>query len=139
MIDQFLLTIGFEDECESLTLLGVEPQTLLELGLVVGDEAGDVVFGQDDDEFGVSGLRDELLAAASEPSSGSQFPAVLPREDVEQVPGAIEVEPSEEIEAVPEVVEESAVDSLVVHDDLVATARSSVKLLRDARGWLGVS
>ena len=23
MIDQFLITVGFEDECESLTLLGV--------------------------------------------------------------------------------------------------------------------
>ena len=28
MIDQFLLTIGFEDECETLTPLGVEPQSL---------------------------------------------------------------------------------------------------------------
>ena len=34
MIDQFLLIIGFEDECGSLTLLGVEDQTLLQLGLV---------------------------------------------------------------------------------------------------------
>jgi hypothetical protein len=44
MIDQFLLTVGFEDECECLTLLGVEPQTLLELGLVAVDEGGDVIF-----------------------------------------------------------------------------------------------
>jgi hypothetical protein len=29
MIDQFLLTIGFDAGCETLTILGVEPQTLL--------------------------------------------------------------------------------------------------------------
>ena len=43
--------------CESLTLLGVEPQTLLDLGLVVVDESGDVVFGQEEVE--VTGLREE--------------------------------------------------------------------------------
>ena len=48
MIDQFLLTIGLEDDCESLTLLGAEPQTLLDLGLVAVDESGDVVFGQEE-------------------------------------------------------------------------------------------
>eukprot|EP00435_Cladocopium_sp_Y103_P016755 s3453_g4.t1 len=124
MIDLFLLTIGFEDECESLTLLGVEPQTLLDLGLVVVDEVG---------------LRDELPVAAAAESSGSQVPSVLPPLDVDNMPGAIEVEPGEEIEAVAEVLEESAADSLVLHDDLVVTARSSVKLLRDAYRWLGVS
>ena len=40
----------------------VETQTLLDLGLVVVDEAGDVIFRQD--EFEVSGLRDEMPAAA---------------------------------------------------------------------------
>eukprot|EP00435_Cladocopium_sp_Y103_P029091 s1251_g7.t1 len=102
------------------------------------DLEGDVVFGQADDEFGVSGLRDELPATA-EQSSGSQVPAVLPPLDVDNMPEAIDVEPGEEIEAVPEVMEESAADSLTVHDDLVVTARSSVKLLRDACRWLGVS
>ena len=29
MIDQFLITVGFEDECVSLTLLGVQPQTVV--------------------------------------------------------------------------------------------------------------
>ena len=32
MIDQFLLTIGFDADCETLTLIGVEPHTLLDLG-----------------------------------------------------------------------------------------------------------
>ena len=44
----------------SLTLLGVEPHTLLDLGLVVVNESGDVVFGHDDDMIG--GLREELPA-----------------------------------------------------------------------------
>ena len=101
MIDQFLLTIGFEDECESLTLLGVETQTLLDLGLVVVDEAGDVVFGQD--EFEVSGLRDELPATTAQSSSGSQVPAVLPPEGVVPMHASGEVEPGDEIEAVPKV------------------------------------
>ena len=135
MIDQFLLTIGFEDECESLTLLGVEPQTLLDLGLVVVDESGDVVFGQE--EFEVTGLREEPPAAAT--SGNSQIPAVLPPENGGQLPDACEVEPGEEIQAVPEIVEESNVDSLTVHDGLVVTARSTVKLLRDACRWYGVS
>ena len=100
MIDQFLLTIGFEDECESLTLLGVEPQTLLDLGLVVVDESGDVVFGQE--EFGVTGLREEPPAAAAEASGSSQIPAVLPPENGGQLPYACEVEPGEEIQAVPD-------------------------------------
>ena len=79
MIDQFLLTIKFEDECESLTLLGVEPQTLLDLGLV----------GQE--EFEVTGLREEPPAA--EASGNSQIPAVLPPENGGQLPDACEVEP----------------------------------------------
>ena len=57
-------------------MLGVETQSLLDLGLVVVDEAGDVIFGQE--EFEVSGLRDEMPATAYEPSRGSQVPAVLP-------------------------------------------------------------
>ena len=40
MIDQFLLKICFEDECESLTVLGVEMQTLLGFSFVAcGDES----------------------------------------------------------------------------------------------------
>ena len=56
MIDKFLLTIGFEDECESLTLLGVETQTMLDLGLVVVDKQVTwcVVFGQDEFDVSVS-------------------------------------------------------------------------------------
>ena len=119
------------------TLLGVETQSLLDLGLVVVDEAGDVIFGQE--EFEVSGLRDEMPATAYEPSRGSQVPAVLPPENLDQMFDVVEVEPGEEIEAGPEVVEESNEDSLTIHDELVVTARSSVKLLRDACRWLGVS
>ena len=79
MIDQFLLTIGFEDECESLMLLGVEDQTVLQLGLVaVGDE-GDVVFGQEQD-FVVTGLRDEQ-PSSSKKASSSKVPDVLPPDD----------------------------------------------------------
>ena len=46
MIDQFLITIGFEDECEPLTLLAVQPQTLLELGLVMTDVVEMLFFDQ---------------------------------------------------------------------------------------------
>jgi hypothetical protein len=35
MIDQFLITIGFDVDCETLTFLGVAPHSLLDLGLVV--------------------------------------------------------------------------------------------------------
>ena len=84
------------------------------------DEAGDVIFGQE--EFEVSGLRDEVPATANEPSSGFQVPAVLPPENLYQMLDVAEVEPGEEIEAVPEVVEESNVDSLTIHDELVVTA-----------------
>ena len=59
-------------------------------------------------------------------------------ENLDQMFDVVEVEPGEEIEAVPEVVEESNEDSLTIHDELVVTARSSVKLLRDACRWLGV-
>ena len=38
----------------------------------------------------------------------------------------------------PEIVEEFNVDSLTVHDGLVVTARSTVKLLRDVCRWYGV-
>ena len=40
MIDQFLITVGFEDGCESLTLHGVQPPTLWELGFVMIDDGG---------------------------------------------------------------------------------------------------
>ena len=60
MIDQFLITVGFDADCEALTFLGVEPHSLLDLGLVVVDDAGDVVFGHDDTTVG--GLREELPA-----------------------------------------------------------------------------
>ena len=57
MIDQFLLTVGFEDECETLTLLGVEEQNLTQLGLVAVGEDGDEI--RDAEELVVTGLRDE--------------------------------------------------------------------------------
>ena len=49
------------------------------------------------------------------------------------------LKPGEEIEAVPEVVEESSEETLTIHEELVVTANSSIKLLRDAGRWLGVS
>ena len=94
MIEKLFLTIGFEDERESLTLLGVEPQTLLDLGLVVVDESGDVVFGREEVE--VTGLREEPPAAAA--SSGPPVPAVLPLENGGQLPDACEVETGEEFQ-----------------------------------------
>lgn len=92
MIDQFLLTIELEDECESpianlVRLFGVEPQILLDLGSVV-DEPGDVMLGQE--EFDVT----ELPTA---PSTSSPVPAVLPPENGGEMFDAPEVEPGEEI------------------------------------------
>ena len=51
MIDQFLITVGFDADCEALTFLGVEPHLLLDLGLVGVDEAGDEIFGHDDNSW----------------------------------------------------------------------------------------
>ena len=42
MTDRFLITVGFDTDCEAFTFLGVEPHALLDLGLVVVDESGDV-------------------------------------------------------------------------------------------------
>ena len=134
MIDQFLLTIGFEDECETLTLLGVEPQSLLDLGLVVVDESGDVVFGQE--EFGVTGLRDEI--PESKPSSSSNPMVLLPHDGGQQIK-IPEVEPGEEIQAAPEVELQAEQEMLVINDDLVVTPSSTIRLLRDACRWLGIS
>jgi hypothetical protein len=134
MIDQFLLTIGFEDECETLTLLGVEPQSLLDLGLVVVDESGDVVFGQE--EFGVTGLRDEI--PESKPSSSSNPMVLLPHDGGQQIE-IPEVEPGEEIQAAPEVELQAEQEMLVINDDLVVTPSSTIRLLRDACRWLGIS
>ena len=138
MIDQFLLTSGFEDECESLTLLGVEDQTLLQLGLVaVGDE-GDVIFGQEEDLV-VTGLRDQQLSSSKEASS-SKVPDVLPPDDGGQHREVPEVEAGEEeIQAAPDVRLEMEDEELKIHEDLVITPTSSVKLLRDACRWLGIS
>ena len=46
VIDRFLITILFEDECEPVTLYGVQPPTLLELGFVMIDDGGDVLCDQ---------------------------------------------------------------------------------------------
>ena len=59
-IDQFLITVGFDADCEAHTSLGVEPHTLLDLGLVVVDESGNVIFQHDDATVG--GLQEELPA-----------------------------------------------------------------------------
>ena len=135
MIDQFLLTVGFEDECECLTLLGVEPQTLLELGLVAVDEGGDVIFDQED--LAVSGLREEH--APSSAAASSQAPAVYPPDDGGQHRQVPEMEAGDEIQATPDVELSMEDDSLTINDDLVVTASSTIKLLRDACRWLGIS
>eukprot|EP00435_Cladocopium_sp_Y103_P027217 s1403_g6.t1 len=144
MIDQFLLTIGFDSDCESLTMLGVEPHTLLDLGLVVVNESGDVVFEHDDDMIG--GLRDELpeerpseKAEASQPKPQRFVPDVLPPlpEDVPQP--AQEVEAGEAIEAVPDILVDGPADSVTIHADLVVAPSSATKHLRDACKWLGIS
>lgn len=118
-----------------MTLLGFEPQTLLDFGLVaVGDE-GDVVFNQED--LVVTGLRDE------QPSSGaaasSKVPDVLPPDDGGQHRVIPEVEAGDEIQAAPDVQLEMEDESLTVHEDLNITPTSSVKVLRDACKWSGVS
>ena len=77
MIDQFLHPLRFDADCETLTPLGVEPQTLLELGLVVVDEFGDVMFEHDDEIIG--GLREELPLEQPEARQPKQsIPDVLP-------------------------------------------------------------
>ena len=138
MIDQFLLTVGFDADCEVLTILGVESQTLLDLGLVVVNESGDVVFGQDDEMVG--GLRDELPAEEPKPFQ----PAKAVSEVLPPLPDSVpqvshEVEAGEAIEAVPEVRVDEPAESIEVHDGLVVTPTSSIKLLRDACRWLAIS
>ena len=136
MIDQFLLTIGFDADCETLTR--VEPQTLLDFGLVVVNESGDVMFEHDDEMIG--GLRDELPVEqpkAEQPKKS--VPDVLPPLP-DEVPHPVqEVEAGEAIEAVPEILFEGPADSVTVHDDLVVTPTSPIKLLRDACRWLSIS
>ena len=138
MIDQFLLTVGFDADCEALTILGVEPQTLLDLGLVVVNESGDVMFGHDDEMIG--GLRDELPVEEPKPFQPAKaVPEVLPPlpDSVPQL--AHVVETGDAIEAVPEVRVDELAESVTVHDGLVVTPTSSIKLLRDACRWLAVS
>ena len=43
------------------------------------------------------------------------------------------------IEAVPEIEHQEMVESVKIHDDLVVTPTSSIKLLRDGCKWLGIS
>ena len=76
MFDQFLITVGFECECESLTLLGVQPQTLLELGLVMTDGGGDVLCDQE--ELQGTSLRRELPASNPSTSLRRELPASKP-------------------------------------------------------------
>ena len=111
MFDQFLITVGFEDECVSLTLLGVQPQRLLELGLVMTDDGGDVLCDQE--ELQGTSLRHEL--PASKPSislrrglptskpSYFQNQSVLAPEGYEQQREVPEIEAGDEIHATPDV------------------------------------
>ena len=135
MINQFLLRIGFEDECETLTLLGLKEQTLSDLNLVaVGDE-GDVMSDQED--VVVTGLRGEL--PSSSVASKPKVPEVLPPDDGGEHKIIPEVEAGDEIQAAPEVQLGVQDETLMVADDLTITPISSVKVLREACKWLGVS
>ena len=85
MIDQFLITVDFDADCEALASLGVEPRTLLVA--VVVDESGDVIFQHDDATVG--GLREEL--PAEEPKKVS-VPDVFPPIEGESQPPVPEIE-----------------------------------------------
>ena len=52
---------------------------------------------------------------------------------------APDVEAGDEIEAVPEILVDGPADSVTIHDDLVVTPTSPIKLLRDACKWLSIS
>eukprot|EP00435_Cladocopium_sp_Y103_P067737 s576_g30.t1 len=108
MIDQFLPTIGFdfEADCETLTLLEMEPHTLLDLGLVVVNESGDVMFERDDNMIG--GLREEPPMEQPKVERSKRFvPDVLPPMPDEIPQPAHEVEAGDATEAVPEFFPES--------------------------------
>ena len=49
------------------------------------------------------------------------------------------MEAGDEIQATPDVELSMEDDSLTINDDLVVTASSTIKLLRDACRWLGIS
>ena len=137
MIDQFLLTVGFEDECETLTLLGVEEQNLTQLGLVAVGEDGDEI--RDAEELVVTGLRDEQSSFPSKAAASSKVPDVLPPDDGGQHKEVPEMEAGDEIQAAPEVRLEMDDEILEINEDLTITPTSTVKLLRDACRWLGIS
>ena len=96
-----------------------------------------MIFGQEED-FVVTGLRDEQPSYSKEASS-SKVPDVLPPDDGEQHREIPEVEAGEEIQAAPDVRLEMEDEELKIHEDLVIIPTSSVKLLRDACRWLGIS
>jgi len=64
---------------------------------------------------------------------------VFPPEGYEQQREVPEMEAGDEIQAAPDVELHMEDESLVIHYDLAITVTSSVKLLRDACRWLGVS
>ena len=65
----------------------------------------------------------------------NQIPDVLPPvQDKIQPP--VEMEAGDSIEAIPAIQNEELVKSVTIHDDLVVTPFSSVKLLRDGCKWL---
>ena len=49
------------------------------------------------------------------------------------------MEAGDETEAVPEILVDGPADSITIHDDLVVTPTSPIKLLRDACKWLSIS
>ena len=86
----------------------------------------------------MTGLRDEQpylpKAAAS-----SKVHDVLPPDDGGEHKDVPEMEAGEEIQAAPEVRLERDDEILIIHEDLTVTPTSSVKLLRHACRWLGIS
>ena len=129
MINQFLLTVGFDAECETLTFLGVQEHTLSDLGLVAVDDEGHAMEDED------ARLEPRPEAEPAEiPVPAAQPPAEDP--DPQQV---IEVEPGQEIELAPPAYEEDEGDSAKIYDGLTVTAQSPVKHLREACQWLGIS
>ena len=92
MIDRFLLTVGFDAECETLTFLGVQPHTLQDLGLVaVDDDSGEVL----DDADARLVPREEAPRPIQVDAPAVE--AVQPEAGVAQP--AVAVEPGDEIQA----------------------------------------
>ena len=115
----FLLTVSFDADSETLTGHGVEPQTLLALGLVVVNKAGDVMLRHNDDMIG--GLRDELPVEDSTPfQPGKAMLGNLPLLPDSLTQISREIRTTDETEAGPQVLVDEPANSYTVHDDLDA-------------------